>query len=357
MESSVPKVEIRTCLSANDHFMRMLHYFLESLQLFGGPIARSALCVVSVSRDTPVRDLRIEYPWISDYSVELRWVDEADFAKWDYDCTGFDRFSHRSDADVVVLADVDLLFAGDFDDVLIRSHRSQCHLGFVTHISPFEQRQPLSRRWLRNRRGWLRIVLGWNSSAEWWRLVYREAGFGEPRFNRVHTAWGLLSQDPRHRECPNYFNYGFIVAPRSQVEAIGREFVAGLESVDRVVESGFKSQIAHALAIERCRIPCELLSINDNFPLNLSEKRIRELNPDPAGADSAEDIRVFHYLGVGEIDKAVFSTQARLRKLLARQLSEGAACVFQRKLRQVHEGLTTGRRPTTDDDDSFAQLG
>src|SRR5690242_10557894 len=100
MKKSVPTVEIRIPISATDKYLRMVHYFLESLQLFGGPIGRKAKCVVSVSRDEPYRDLAKEYSWISDYNVEFLWIDEELFKKYSYYGTVYHRLTLKSEADI-----------------------------------------------------------------------------------------------------------------------------------------------------------------------------------------------------------------------------------------------------------------
>ena len=136
-ERSVPTVEIRIPISPNEKYLRMIHYFLESLKQFGGPIGRSAKCVVSVSRDEPYRDLQKEYSWVSDYNVEFLWIDEDLFKKYGYYGTGFHRLKVKSEADIVILADADLLFTNDFDQAILQSFTEQKLLGFIAHISPF----------------------------------------------------------------------------------------------------------------------------------------------------------------------------------------------------------------------------
>jgi hypothetical protein len=70
-----PTVEFRIPISANERFLRMTHYFLESLRIHGGDITKEAKCVLSISRDEPKRDLYRDYPWLGEFAVDLRWVD------------------------------------------------------------------------------------------------------------------------------------------------------------------------------------------------------------------------------------------------------------------------------------------
>ena len=118
---------------------------------------------------------------------------------------------------------------------------------------------------------------------------------------------------------------------------MGETFEQELESVDAVLNTWFRSQIANTLCFVRHEIPCETMSINYNFPLHVSSDKIRSLNPDPNGEDSAEDIKIFHYLGDGRFNREDFLTLESLENALVRTTMNEAESVFQRKLRIVHD--------------------
>jgi len=181
-EKSVPTVEIRIPISVTEKYLRMIHYFLESLQQFGGPIGRLAKCVVSVSRDEPYRDLRKEYPWVSNYNVEFLWMDEDLFKKYRYDGTGFHRLNVKSEADIVILADADILVTNDFDQAILDAFAYQKLLGCIAHSSPF----------------FLPDIKD-TPSKIWWKKIFDEAGLPLPSLNCVHTGWGVNNKDKRHR--------------------------------------------------------------------------------------------------------------------------------------------------------------
>ena len=313
-----PSVEIRVPISANEQFFRMLHYFLASLKTFGGPLVREARCVVSLSADTPERDIRPEVPWADDYPVEFRWMDRELFRRLEYHGTGLDRFYVESDADIVMLTDADLIVAGDFDYEIMRAHETQTLLGFIAHVSPFTH-------------GHLSHI----PSNRWWNWIYEEAGLPKPVLRQNHTGWGVISpRDRMHRRCPDYFNAGVIVAPRRHIETIGETFEMELEYVDRVVETDFKSQIAFTLGQDRHAIPVGTLSINCNFSLNADERRIRAINPDPRGLNKSSDICIFHYLGnKGEVHKGQFADREQIFALLEQADLSPAGTLFQEKLR------------------------
>ena len=72
----------------------------------------------------------------------------------------------------------------------------------------------------------------------------------------------------------------------------------------------------NTLSFARHQIPCNTLSINYNFPLHVPGDKIRALNPDLDGANSAEDVKIFHYLGEGEFNKEHFATLKTLEASL-----------------------------------------
>ncbi|KJV05544.1 hypothetical protein, partial [Methylocucumis oryzae] len=132
----LPTLELRIPISPNDKYMRMLHYFVESLKTFGGDIGRNAHCLVVVGEDAEPWDLTEQYPWTKDYSLEFIWVEREVFRKDTYDATGYVRLWHDTDADVIGLVDADLLFVGDFDEIVLEAYEKQCVLGCIAHMTP-----------------------------------------------------------------------------------------------------------------------------------------------------------------------------------------------------------------------------
>lgn len=313
-----PSIEIRIPISPNEHFLRMLRIFAASLHQYGGPLGRSARIVASVGADEAPRDLAAENEWASRYAVTFRWVPREEFRRHEYEATGFDRFNVQSNADIVILADADIFIAGDFDRLIRKAYQLQTLYGAIAHISPF--RTPRYRH---------------RSSAYWWGRLFRSAGLPPPELNWQYSAWGNEVKDPNHRVCPPYFNFGFIISPRSHIEQIGRTFVADLAVVDSVLDTWFKSQIANTLSIVRNNVPASELSIKYNFPLNQPSREFMERNPDPDGENQVEQITIFHYLGEGEINKNHFLTKASVHTLLARTDLSPAAHILQHKLRTV----------------------
>jgi len=317
---SIPSVEIRVPISANDKFLRMLRYFLESLQTYGGPIAQNAKCIVSVSRDQPYSNLINEYAWIQNYNVEFRWVDEDLFDKYEYHTTGMDRMVYNSAADIVILADADIIVANNFDSMILKVYKTQKLYGLIAHVSPFQTTQ-----------------FRQNSSWEWWEKIYEKADLPFSHLSNIHTGWGFMSYDRKHRHCPFYYNFGFIISPRKYIDMMGKTYVKEIDHVDSVLDTKFKSQIANTLSFERHQIPCDFLPLNYNFPLHVNDEKIREFNPDPESENSPDDVKIFHYCGNSEINKNDFESNKTLERALKRTNLSETATVFQKRLTDIYE--------------------
>lgn len=296
--------------------------------MFGGPIARSAHCVVSVGADEPERDLAREYRWASDYSIEFQWVDRELFQKHSYHGTGYHRYLVKSNADIVALFDADIIVSGNLDRIILHSYLQQELLGFIAHASPFRNSTDVS-------------------SEEYWERIFDFAGLPKPSLAWRHSGLGLIEKipnDPQHQYCPAYFNNGVIFSPRQFVERMADVFIGNVQRVESILDTAFKSQIANTLSLYQLKIPFGILPVNYNFPLNLPERGLREMNPDPNGENEIEDIKIYHYLASGEVNKRHFETEESLAELLSRENMSPAAKAFQTKLRILQErmGITRG---------------
>lgn len=315
---TTPTLELRIPVSPNDKYMRMVRFLLQSIKLFGGNIAKNAACVLSISREVEPFDLRTMYPWLDAYDVIQRWTSEVHFSTWEYDGTGYDRFLHKTSADVVAMLDADLLVAGNFDELILNSYYDQQLLGFIAHSTPFYS-APRSD-----------VV---------WREIFKAAGVPELESTCVCTGWGLMNHNPSHRLTPPYFNYGVLIAPTRVFELMAPEYLKDIKTIESVYPTWFRSQIANTVAIARHDISWKALSINDNFPMHVSYDRIRELNKDPDGRNSVTDIRVFHYLGEGYINKSDFESEAKLAALLDKKPRSMADSRFIDLLRKVESSF------------------
>ncbi|WP_136444171.1 hypothetical protein [Pacificoceanicola onchidii] len=328
---SQPSLEFRIPLSPSDSMMRMVRYFLESIQEFGGPIGKSAHCALVVGDETPPFDLRETYPWMNDHDMSVHWVDQENFAKWKYDATGFERFWVESRADVVAMIDADLLVTGDFDDVILQAHRDQTILGVIAHVSPFGRTNSDGR-----------------PSAAWWQDIFDAAGVDMPPLEFECSAWGInfrtipgfertniIFGDEAHRYGPAYFNAGVVIGPRAHFDTMGRTFVDDLTLVHRFQQTHFAYQMAHPVCCARHGFRCETIPVDYNFALNIPTDLYRSLNPGPDGPGTHEDTRIFHYIGGGKY----FTGEDAVDELIENGRDDGAWPVFRARLGRVRERI------------------
>jgi hypothetical protein len=221
-----------------------------------------------------------------------------------------DRFRGPFQARAVMLVDADTLIVGPLDDLVERVLQSGSFAGLVAHVSPFLPNPELP-------------------APEWWTRIYSAAGLSKPELVCEHTGWGVMDETPQARYCPPYFNLGMLMAPREVMARLGEVIYAEMEAVNRVLATGFRCQIAVPLALARTGTPWRSVPMRYNFPNDLAIASHYR-------ADLA-DVRMFHYLRVGPLDKwRDFQNVRSVRAFLKRRDLSGVNAVFQDRLAEVH---------------------
>src|SRR4051794_35460391 len=112
-----PTLEVHVPVSPNTTFLNMAHYLVHSLRLRGGHY-RDAPIVLTVGAETCDPDLARNHPWMAANGVEVRWIDDALFARESWFATGCERFRYDFTSDVVLMLDADTLVAGPLDELI-----------------------------------------------------------------------------------------------------------------------------------------------------------------------------------------------------------------------------------------------
>ncbi|HLK12699.1 MAG TPA: glycosyltransferase family A protein [Candidatus Binatia bacterium] len=310
-----PTLEIHLPISPTPNFFTMVRYFAASLQLVGGPLADSPI-IVTVGADQEPVDLT--FPWANRYPIEWVWVDRTLFRRHGYYATALERFRRPFRAPMVMIADADTFFAGRFDDIVASLHRKPAFAGLIAHMSPF-------------------TGLASRTSVQWWEELFRAADLPPPSLECEHTGWGAFGSDPSDRHCPPYFNLGVLLAPAAYVTRIGERIYEEMRHVDSVLETGYRCQLALTLTIERLRIPWQALPMRYNFP---NDEQIAARYP-----QELRDVRLFHYLRVGPVDKRRdFDSENSVAALLRRRDLSGVNVVMQERLARVHASMSDKKR-------------
>src|SRR5262249_59875901 len=82
-----------------------------------------------------------DHPWMAENGVEVRWIDEALFARESWLATAAERFRHRFTADVVLALDADTLIVRPLDPLIEETHRTGALGGVIAHQPPFASRE------------------------------------------------------------------------------------------------------------------------------------------------------------------------------------------------------------------------
>lgn len=309
-------LEIHVPISPTPHFFTMLHYLAASWKLNGGPFATSRI-IVTVGADQEAVDLDAILDWPQHYPIEWRWLDRPLFCKQSYYATALERFRHRFRSKLVLMLDADTFCTGSFLPVAQRVAAAGALAGLIAHCSPFLGLEP-------------------KSSEIWWNRLADGAGLAKPRQSCRHTGYGAMYHEPLAARCPPYFNLGMLLAPSEIMTRIGTVIYDEMANVNRLLLTGFRCQLALALAVQRLQLKTLEAPMRYNFANDeaLAKRYGRELR----------DACMFHYLRVGDIDKnRDFASTESIERLLARRDLHGVNRVMVERLRRVHAQVMCDR--------------
>lgn len=265
------KLEIRVPISPTGIFFRRIAHLSRSIRACGGETARARI-VVSVGADVEPFDLAGAQSW-SDENLVWRWADRDAFRRHSYFAQVSDRFFVESDADFVLLADADILFARNIDDLLAALLRTPAVAGLIAHIPPYMAEKVEGD----------------------WQRIFENVGLSLPVDLYQHTGYRLSYDDPLHRFSPAYFNMGFVLAPAAMMRTIAGRFPYWLEKARSLNLGRFIAQLALSFTIHEQCLPRFSVEPRYNFP--------NDPLFDRAYPQDLADIRVLHYLRPGIIHR------------------------------------------------------
>ncbi len=304
---ALPPCEIHVPISPTPSFITRVRYLAASVRCFGGAL-REAPVIVTVGGDQPV-DLERRHPWSAALGVEWRWVPEPAWRKHSSAATALQRFCYEIDAPAALMLDSDTLFAAPIDELLPAVTDSETVCGVPAHVSPFTEAE----------RG-----------QALWGEVFREAGLPEPEMICEHSGWEAMESDPARRFCPPYFNFGMVLVSRDLAARLGETIVSEMESVQRVLDTVFRCQLALTLAIARSGARWWELPLRFNFPNDLSFMT--------RNGTELEDVRIVHYLREDELSRTSdFHSPDAVSAFLDRGRMHVVNERFRQSLRVVHD--------------------
>lgn len=300
------KLEVRIPISPKSYFFKQVEFLLRSILSCGG-LTANVRFVVSVGEDMTPYDIASTQPW-SRRHVEWRWVDRDTFRRESYHATGMDRFQVESDADIILLADADILFIAAIDDLLQALTCTPAIAGVIAHVPFFHDRPGHS-----------------------WSQVFQDIGMPIPPDKYQHTGWGKMFSDPALRFSPAYFNFGAVFVPNCLMPELAKSYAIQLKRAEEAKAGYFKGQLALTMAIYDLDLPRVALDTRYNFP---NDRNFEELYP-----GDLRDVRIIHYLRQNVVDRqAIWETPQALEQFLRRTDLDGSNEILRRKVKTLIDG-------------------
>jgi hypothetical protein len=298
-----PTLEVHIPASPTPAFLNMVHYLTRSLRVNGGRY-RDAPVVLTLGAETADPGLARRHPWMADNGVEVRWVDDALYARETYFATACERFRYDFKSDVVLALDADTLIAGPLDQLVDQAHRTGAVCGVVAHVPPFGRDE--------------------------WEAIYRACGLGQLATPCEHTGWGYMFQDETRRYCPPYFNLGVIAAPAAAMRRIGGAIYEHMAIVDGIQPTIYRAQVGVSLAVTRFGLPFRALPFRWNF---VNDPLLEALH-----ASELDDVRIVHLLRThqGIRKHALYASMENVEAMLARGDLRVINARAQRLLAELH---------------------
>jgi len=278
------KFEIRVPISPREDFFRRVEFLHRSVRACGGLTAEATL-VVSIGADIEPFDVVAREPW-SRNEVTWRWVDREAFRRDSFFATGLDRLRARSNADIVLFADADVIFVNGVDDLLESLLHQPAIAGVMAHVPP-------------------------PPGLDWERL-FTEAEIPPPKDAYQHSGWRLMYHDPALRFAPAYYNFGAVFVPGEWLPTLGYVYERSVPAAENAGAGVWKAQVALTMALYRLGMRRLALEPRYNFPnLPLFETGYPE---------DLRDVRILHYLNTEIVDRERdFASPDALSALIARK--------------------------------------
>lgn len=303
----MPELEIRVPISPVRHFFKQVEALAASARVVGAP-SWDVKFVISVGAETVLES----FPTTGSLGSGVSWrtIHPDAFRSQSYMATIRDRHDYGTSADVVILADADVLITGSIERLLEDVVKHQVVAGVIAHAAPPGE--------------------GWS-----WDTVFAAAGLPKPRHLHQYTGWPFMAGPDAQRFCPTYFNFGAVVVAAPLLDQLCRGFEAGLAIATRSGFRYFAAQVGLALGLAQESLPAVALPLRYNFPNDPRFERAY-------GAELTE-ARIIHYLRTAVIDRShIWSTAAETSAFLERRDLEGANETVRRTAeRLAHEGALT----------------
>jgi hypothetical protein len=239
-------VEIHVPVSLNEHFSHMMYFLAKSIDRFAG-LGSNYKIVFTVSLDSTIGLDSDLLAWARELPMEFRycansiWTDsESRAARWGrplhvYTAPLRQQIAYDFESDVVIFMDADTLVCGSLAEIVDRAARIERIFGWPT----------------------------WQPPSVDLMAAIRDRGCALTEFPLTYSGYGWSFMEPR--QCPPYFNFGFLVINKNIAKALSRYLPTTLDFVFNNCHDYFECQVALCLAIIDGNLPYEALPQKYNF--------------------------------------------------------------------------------------------
>jgi len=223
-------VEIHVPVSLNEHFSHMMYFLTKSIDRFAR-LGSNYKIVFTVSLDSTIdpdsnlllwaRELPVEFR----YCADLVWRDckfRADTwgrALHVYTAPLLQQIAYDFESDVVIFMDTDTLVCGSLAEIVDRAARMEKIFGWPT----------------------------WQPPSIDLMAAIRDRGCTQTEFELTYSGYGWSFMEPK--ECPPYFNFGFLVMNQKVARRLGQNLPVMLDFVFNNYYDVLECQVALCLAI------------------------------------------------------------------------------------------------------------
>lgn len=275
--------EVRIPILAEAGFYSNIKLGVLSLARLGGPYAEAAVSI-SVGGAAESASVTAANTWANAYR-NVAWnlpppedTDDPFFAVCD-------RFARPAIHDVIIMADADVCFLSPFDELLatVQANPKPTVAGVMAHFPPHRFHESSQK-----------------NNAFWHDLL---SDYG---FENLPLDFGYSETDRAvSGGCPPYFNYGFLVMNRlafEQIAPLARPLIQ--ECFTRFKDTStafFSAQLAFTLAV--LQVGADVIELGPEYNCPNSDEMLAH------GLQSADHIRVLHYLRRKPVDRHHFLSQ------------------------------------------------
>lgn len=315
--SRIPRLdkrfEFRIPISPTARFFSLVRFYNFALRRINGAAYSNARLLVVVGDHCDLDAVRRENKWCESFNIAWEKVPDEVFDEFHWHGTANWRLNiPADDAEIIVLSDADTVLLRDIDPLLAGfPSREPAVRGHMAHLPP-----PLGPK----------SIAPSTVSPDFWPWLFKLFGVQWP----VVTHRYSMDTNSSLPVCPAYFNLGFVALNAKAREIFASEIMETTRRIMAATGSRMRCQIAITIMAYRAGIDIDTLPAAYNAANDMVHLKLNGLTVD--------QIRVLHFLRDDEIDRNELQPDL-IEGLLSRQLKNPANFALQQLVREYRNSL------------------